>query len=195
MQEADATSLLEYALLGLIRQGPASGYSLRKVFADTAMGSFSDSPGAIYPALKRLERRGLIAGAVEKSAGLRSRKVFRLTAKGSTNLNGWIRQPLASDEVVRGLGGILLRFAFSDPIADPESTRQLLQSLHSQLSDYVQSLEGYAASHAETMPLAGRLALDHGIRGYRSSLEWTVMAMDACQSAQSVFKANYPKSK
>lgn len=183
MTEQSHTSLLEYALLGLIREGPASGYALRKVFATTAMGSFSDSPGAIYPALKRLERDGLIAGAVEESAGLRSRKIFRLTVKGKTRLNRWIRQPVAPDEVVRGLGGIMLRFAFSDPVGDPEGAQRFLQSLNTQLSAYLEKLEQYAADHADEMALAGRLALDHGIRGYRSSLEWTVAAMAACRRA------------
>ena len=37
-----------------------SGYDLRKIFTTTAMGSFSDSPGAIYPALARLEANGLV---------------------------------------------------------------------------------------------------------------------------------------
>ena len=48
---------LEYALLGLLHQQPQSGYDLRKVFETTALGNYSGSPGAIYPALRRLESR------------------------------------------------------------------------------------------------------------------------------------------
>jgi DNA-binding PadR family transcriptional regulator len=73
-------SLLGYALLGLLAQKESSGYDLRKTFADTPMQSFSDSPGAIYPALKRLELSGLIRGKVEQGSGLRRRQLFRLTA-------------------------------------------------------------------------------------------------------------------
>ena len=62
MHEND--SLLGFALLGLLEERPRSGYDLRKVFAQTAMGTFSDSPGAIYPALGRLEKRGLVRGTV-----------------------------------------------------------------------------------------------------------------------------------
>ena len=50
-----AISLLGFALLGLLHQKSASGYDLRKIFASTAMGTFSDSPGAIYPTLTMLE--------------------------------------------------------------------------------------------------------------------------------------------
>jgi len=56
--------LLGYALLGLIHQKPSSGYDLRKTFAETAMGNYSDSPGAIYPALERLESQGLVRGVI-----------------------------------------------------------------------------------------------------------------------------------
>jgi DNA-binding PadR family transcriptional regulator len=52
--KAQPISILGYALLGLIHQKPSSGYDLRKTFTETAMGSFSNSPGAIYPALARL---------------------------------------------------------------------------------------------------------------------------------------------
>jgi DNA-binding PadR family transcriptional regulator len=75
-------SLLGYALLGLLHQRPSSGYALRKTFATTPMGTFSDRPGAIYPALRRLERQGLVRGRVESSAGLRQKQTFRLTPQG-----------------------------------------------------------------------------------------------------------------
>ena len=52
-------SYLELAILGLARQKARSGYELRRVFATTPMGHFSDSPGAIYAAVRRLvDRRG-----------------------------------------------------------------------------------------------------------------------------------------
>ena len=80
-------SLLGFALLGLIHQQPMSGYDLRKIFASTAMGSFSDSPGAIYPA-RRLEARGLVRGTVEESAS--SAQAARLPdhAPGAGGLQG-----------------------------------------------------------------------------------------------------------
>lgn len=44
-----------------------SGYDLRKVFAETALGSYSSSPGAICPALARLEKQGLVIGEEDRS--------------------------------------------------------------------------------------------------------------------------------
>jgi DNA-binding PadR family transcriptional regulator len=73
---------LEYALLGLVQQHPQSGYDLRKVFETTALGSYSGSPGAIYPALRRLERKGLVEGEVDSTKALRPKKVFHVTEAG-----------------------------------------------------------------------------------------------------------------
>ena len=40
------------------------------------MKTYSDSPGAIYPALSRLEKQGLIRGTIEQGSGLRRRQMF-----------------------------------------------------------------------------------------------------------------------
>src|SRR5262245_53185039 len=97
-------SLLEFALLALVRRyQPCSGYDLRKIFTHTPMGRFSDSPGAIYPALKRLEAGGLIAGKVEGSRGLRQRKCYRLSARGTTALRQWLGRRVERSDVIRGI--------------------------------------------------------------------------------------------
>ena len=54
---ATAATRLDYALLALIAQEPRSGYDLRKIYALTPLAHFSDSPGAVYPSLRRLERK------------------------------------------------------------------------------------------------------------------------------------------
>jgi len=51
---------LEQALLGVVGLGRKSAYDIRRLFTDTPMTQFSSSPGSIYPALKRLEARGLL---------------------------------------------------------------------------------------------------------------------------------------
>src|ERR1700675_3621423 len=83
------SSTLEMALLGLLGQKPQSGYDLRKTFATTAMRHYSDSPGSIYPALRRLESRGLIASASAddgRAPDARRRQEFALTQAGKGTL-------------------------------------------------------------------------------------------------------------
>lgn len=165
-------SLLGFALLGLLHEQPQSGYDLRKVFATTAMGSFSDSPGAIYPALKRLEQRALVRGTVEKSNGLRQRRLFRNTPKGVTALKGWLEQSITEDDVVHRLDDLMLRFAFMDGVVGEEHSAKFLEQLADRLTNYVPSLRKYLESHASEMTLSGRLALECGIYAYEAQLKW-----------------------
>ena len=176
-------SLLGYALLGLLHQRPSSGYALRKVFATTPMGTFSDSPGAIYPALGRLEREGLVRGRVESSAGLRQKQTFRLTAQGLAALQEWLERPLTRADVVRGMDDVMLRLAFMDEVMGPAASIRLLQSLARELADYLPTLHAYLNAHRREMPLSGRLALESGIRAYEDQSRWVRDALEAYGAA------------
>jgi DNA-binding PadR family transcriptional regulator len=168
--EKDST--LGYALLGLLQQQPMSGYDLRKIFASTAIATFSDSPGAIYPALRRLEKRGLVLGEVQASTSLRKRRVFRMTPKGLAAFKAWLRKPVTRDDVIRRNADLVLRFAFMDRTAGPASTVQFLREFAAALAAYIPSLKGYFKSHASEMPLSGRLAGECGIRECEARLRW-----------------------
>lgn len=170
MNEND--SLLGFALLGLLHEQPMSGYDLRKVFASTAMGSFSDSPGAIYPALGRLEKRGLVKGTVEESTSLRKRRVFKVTAKGATALKAWLKRPVTQDDVMRRIGELMLRFAFMDEALGAERTTEFLREYAERLSEYLPGLKEFHKAEADKMPLSGRLAFESGIEEYEVRLKW-----------------------
>jgi DNA-binding PadR family transcriptional regulator len=172
-----AISKLGYALLGLLQAQPASGYDLRKIFSSTAMTTYSDSPGAIYPALRRLQHQGLIRGNVEDGAGLRRRQVFTLTAAGAAGLKSWITRPVNRANVIRGIDEIMLRFAFSEQAAGREASIGLLKSLKAELTSYLPNLHQQRAAGEKTMPTSGSLALESGIRGYETLLQWTKDAL------------------
>ncbi len=172
-------SLLGFALLGLLHQQPMSGYDLRKVFATSAMGSFSDSPGAIYPALKRLETRGMVRGTVETSTGLRQRRIFRNTAKGQAALRAWLRRTLTRDDIIRRLEEVMLRFSFMDRTLGESQSVALLQQLVQHLSGYIPDLQQYLKANASEMPTSGRLALECGVYAYEAQLKWAKAALSA----------------
>jgi DNA-binding PadR family transcriptional regulator len=168
---------LGYAVLGLL-QKPSSGYDLRKVFSSTSMKTYSDSPGAIYPALRRLERDGLIRGTVEEGSGLRRRQIFRLTPKGVSELKQWIALPITREDVGSGLMTIMLRFAFSETVMGADASVKLLKSLESALTPYLQNLhEQLRTMMNPAVPTSARLALECGIRSYESLSEWTHHAL------------------
>jgi DNA-binding PadR family transcriptional regulator len=169
---SDDNTLLSYALLGLLHQQPLSGYDVKKIFTSSPMGGFSDSPGAIYPALSRLERRGLVGGEVEESTGLRRRRVFRITSGGLAALKAWQRRPITDEDVVRHLSELLLRFAFMDETLGTERSLAFLQELAGKLSSYIPSLREYLGVHGKSMPVSGRLALESGVEEYETRLRW-----------------------
>jgi DNA-binding PadR family transcriptional regulator len=165
-------SQLGYALLGLLHGQTLSGYDLRKIFTSTAMGSFSDSPGAIYPALARLENQALIEGTVADSASMRKGRVFHLTPTGAEALRSWLQEPVTTDDMVRGVGVLMLRFAFMDHVLGPAHTVCFLRQFAEAITAYLPRLELYFSINSAKMPRSARLALGCGIQEYAMRLKW-----------------------
>jgi DNA-binding PadR family transcriptional regulator len=80
---------LRYAILGFLSSTPASGYQIGREFAQGAGSYWSALPSQIYPELRELEKQGLIAGKVAPADRLK-RRVFKLTARGETELQKWV---------------------------------------------------------------------------------------------------------
>ncbi|MDN5757841.1 MAG: PadR family transcriptional regulator [Tomitella sp.] len=76
--------MLELAILGLLHESPMHGYELRKRLTGL-LGAFrAFSYGSLYPSLRRMQTKGLIAEE-ENGEGMvrrRARKVYRLTPAG-----------------------------------------------------------------------------------------------------------------
>ena len=168
---------LGYALLGLLQPKPASGYDLRKIFSSTSMQTYSDSPGAIYPALRRLEQEGLVRGTIEEGAGLRRRQVFRVTAKGLAELKKWVSKPITPVDLTRGYAEVMLRFALSEHVAGARASVELLTSLQTALRAYLASLQEEYEAGYKLWPTSGRLAFESGVRGTEHFLRWTEYAI------------------
>jgi DNA-binding PadR family transcriptional regulator len=73
---------LRLVVLALIEEQPRHGYELMRAIEERMGGSYSPSPGVIYPTLSWLEDSGYAAVEVE-SAG---RKRYRITAEGEAFL-------------------------------------------------------------------------------------------------------------
>ena len=75
--------------------------------------ALSIEQGALYPALSRLERQGLLAGEWGTSDNNRKAKYYRLTPTGRKQLAA---QRTRWAEIVRAINGIL-----NSPLEEPES--------------------------------------------------------------------------
>jgi DNA-binding PadR family transcriptional regulator len=74
--------MLELATLGLLQREALHGYRLKQQMELFMSGCISVNYGAIYPLLRRLEKRGLIQVLIEEEGSNISRKIYRITDQG-----------------------------------------------------------------------------------------------------------------
>ncbi len=169
-------STLEMALIGLLKYKPQSGYDLRKTFATTAMRHYSDSPGSIYPALRRLQSRGWIAAKAptqSEDESRRGRRLFRLTAEGGSALSEWLGLPVTRDDAMYRIPELMLRFAFMDSNVPRSTALRFLDQFEQALGSYAAELRADFARMAAAMPVnTGLLAFQSGIEGMQAQLKW-----------------------
>jgi DNA-binding PadR family transcriptional regulator len=177
MKQETGLSTLSLAILGLIRQQPQTGYDIRKVFSTTPLGHFSSSPGAIYPALKRIEDAGWIRGKTRQGK-TRARVVYEITPRGLGVLTGHLSQPVTTDDILWRMDDLMLRFAFMDPVIGPEATLQFLRGLASLIDTHVLDLRRYLDGARDILPTCGRLAMESGIENYETNARWARRAIE-----------------
>jgi len=157
---------------------PSTGYDLKRRFATTALGVYAPSSGTLYPALDRLERRGLLRSeAPPATEGGRPRRLYHLTEDGRQAHLGWLREPVAPETVAQDLGLHLLRFVMMARVLPENAVIEFLASLRAALAGFVAGLERSAkAADTDANPHAA-LAVEHGLAVHRASLAWTEQAI------------------
>lgn len=179
-------SILEYALTGMLRPKPQSGYDLRKTFTTTGMRHYSDSPGSIYPALKRLVARGWIAavpGNTEQDDP-RKRQLFAITETGKEELVTWLNQPVTRDDVMMRVSELMLRFAFMDSNVPRATTIQFLRDFEREQAIYAAESRGKLNEMHSKYPLhTGFLAYEAGIEGMENHVSWARRSRERLEQA------------
>ena len=134
------TGVLELAVLGLLHETPMHGYELRKRL-NSVLGAFrAFGYGSLYPCLKDLTVRGLIAedaipDAAKSLAGRRSKIVYRLTAEGKEYLQDLLTQTGPASWEDDGFG---VRFAFFG-LTTADVRLRILEGRRSRLEERVDS--------------------------------------------------------
>jgi DNA-binding PadR family transcriptional regulator len=170
----NSASTLEYALFGLLRQKAQAGYDLRKTFTETAMRHYSDSPGSIYPALRRLQSRGWIEAEPKDRRG---REVFHPTPAGTAAFVEWLSQDLTYNDMAWRLQELMLRFAFMDGNVPRSMAIRFLDQFEHELSVYVGELRAQFNQMGAKLPVqTGLLAFQSGIEGMEAQLSWAQKA-------------------
>jgi len=92
-QKADLLQgTLELLLLRLLRSGPLNGWDIMQRLQLVSDEILSVTPGALYPALHRLEDRELISSSWGPSENNRKAKFYQLTTAGKKQLETQLKQ-------------------------------------------------------------------------------------------------------
>ena len=77
---------LDLLILKVVALGPLHGYAIAQRMQSMSRNVVQVQQGSLYPALHRLENRGLLAADWKLSDTGREAKFYRLTAKGRSQL-------------------------------------------------------------------------------------------------------------
>jgi PadR family transcriptional regulator, regulatory protein AphA len=167
MQESGRTQFL---ILGLLAEGPCSGYDIRRITQGRFRFFWSESFGQIYPCLRRLEAEGLIKR--QGSLG-RGRTIWALEARGREALAAWLALP-AQPETARMEA--MLKYYFSSLI-EGEARLRLLREFRDRQAENLVELEAFREELLRIPDPHGNhgIALDTielGVATYRAWRDW-----------------------
>jgi len=77
---------LDLLILKVVALGPVHGYSVAQRLQQVSRDVVQVPQGSLYPALHRLENRGLLAAEWRQTDSGREAKFYRLTRKGKAQL-------------------------------------------------------------------------------------------------------------
>ena len=97
---------LDMLILRTLVMGPAHGHTIAQVIEHTSEQALEVEQGSLYPALHRLEDRGLVSAKWGVSENNRKARFYSLTAKGreqlATKTSEWQRLTRAMELVLGG---------------------------------------------------------------------------------------------
>lgn len=159
-------------MLGLLAQGPASGYDLMKMFDVSLSHVWPATQSQLYAELGKLAEAGFVDVATR---GPRGRKEYALTEEGLAELRHWLTQ-IEPTRVARS--DMLLRVFFLARVPQ-EQARAYLRHQAGLAAERVERLEGvreFVESGDDDLSVYGRIALEYGLRLGRMQREWAEWA-------------------
>jgi DNA-binding PadR family transcriptional regulator len=111
----ERTSPVEFLVLLLLNEEPTHGYDIMQTLAEKFSGLWSPKPGTVYPALSRLEEKGLIkiregdsgAQSQEGQPEYPPKKIYILTEKGTLALKNIISKMEFEEKLIDRFRGIV----------------------------------------------------------------------------------------
>lgn len=154
--------MIDLAILGLLHQRPRHGYELKTRLLD--LGFSRVSFGTLYPALRRLEKRGFIEA--QRQTG--RRKVYQLTDTGGRELTRIMNS--ADHEEDRNFNMKLAFFRHLEPPARLRTLKRRRRQLINRLRTAQEAMQR-CISDGPDDPYAASL-LRHNVQATEADIEW-----------------------
>jgi DNA-binding PadR family transcriptional regulator len=133
--------------LGMLTDGEASGYDLKKFFESSFGHFFPAGYGSIYPALSTLARNGLVEYELVPQDGKPDRKVYSITDKGRDALMEGLANPNPSHKV---RSEFLATLWFAHLMPD-EQVDTVVENKLEELDEFLKLIEEFAAGDCHGM--------------------------------------------
>jgi PadR family transcriptional regulator AphA len=144
--------------LGMLTDGEASGYDLKKEFESSFSHFFAAGYGSIYPALNALARDGLVECRHIPQDGKPDRKVYKITEAGREQFLAALENPCPSHKV---RSEFLATMCFSH-LMSREQIETVLQNRIKEAADYLQLFKQFETDRLEEWPPGARFVLGFG---------------------------------
>lgn len=168
---------LRHGLLGLLAEGPASGYDLARRFQEGIGSVWPAQHPQIYSELNRLAKAGLIE---VDSHGPRRRTAYRITDAGLAEVRRW----LSEDEVDHSVRMEILLRSFFFWLMDPDELKERLAEEQKYFERFAGTLRAYAGAKdrgewgTSRRTRAQRIAVEAAVRMNEALAEWARWAQE-----------------
>jgi DNA-binding PadR family transcriptional regulator len=159
----------ELAILGLVVEKPRHGYEIEQVIEERGMREWTEVGfSSIYYLLKKLEREGLVAGALEEATRGPARKVYQTTEAGREALLAASLEALSAPQ--RCPSSLLLGLAHL-PGIPPAEARAALEAYRAALGQRLEHLRE-RWNDQRPLPYFVDAMFDHSLTMVRAELDW-----------------------
>ena len=144
--------------LGMLTDGDASGYDMKKCFESSFGHFFPAGYGSIYPALATLARNGLVEFELVPQEGKPDRKVYSITEKGREELMQGLDNPNPAHKI---RSEFLATLWFAHLMPD-EKVDTMFKNKLAEIEEFLVLIDEFTACECSTMPQGAQFVAGFG---------------------------------
>ncbi len=144
--------------LGMLTDGEASGYDMKKSFESSFGHFFPAGYGSIYPALSTLARNGLVEFELVPQDGKPDRKVYTITKKGREVLMEGLADPNPSHK----LRSEFLATTWFAHLMSDEQINTVVENKLEEINEFLEMIEQFQGENCPDMSPGAQFVAGYG---------------------------------